>query len=92
MILAACFLGAALLAMVVLLYKLQRLVHEERRSWQLERANLLQRIQAPSVAVVDHSLEGQPPDPEAVSLDDDADYWQHKADLLLQQERERLSA
>ena len=90
MTLAAVFLGVADLALIVLLYKLQKLMHEERRSTQLERANLLQRIQAPEIAVVDHSNEGQPIDPEAVSLDDDADYWHHKADLLLEQERERL--
>ena len=90
MTLAAVFLGVADLALLVLVYKLQKLMHEERRSTQLERANLLQRIQAPQIAVVDHSVEGQPIDPEAVSLDDDADYWQHKADLLLEQERERL--
>ena len=91
MTLAAVFLGVALVALIVLLDRLSRRMHEERRSWQLERANLLQRIQAPEIAVVDHSNEGQPIDPEAVSLDDDADYWHHKADLLLQQERERLT-
>ena len=94
MTLAAVFLGAALLALIVLLDRMDKRLREERKSWQLERANLLQRIQAPEIAVVDHSNEGQPLDPQAVSIDDDADYWEdwaEKAERLMAEERERLS-
>jgi hypothetical protein len=93
MILAACFLGVALLALVLLLYKLQRLVHEERRSWQLERANLIQRIAAPELAAVDHSNAGQTLDMPHVPVDDDEAYWdwQKKAEELMQTELGRLN-
>lgn len=89
MILAAVFLGVSDLALLVLVYKLQKLMHEERRSTQLERTNLLQRIQAPEIAVVSHANEGQPFDPPAVSLDDDQDHWDwvRKAEELMVQER-----
>ena len=56
MILAICALGAANIAMLILLDRLSHLMLEERKSWQLERANLLQRIQAPERAVVEHSV------------------------------------
>ena len=46
---------------------------EERASWATERGTLLQRLQAPEQAIVDHSLTVQhsPPAP-AVAMDDDA--------------------
>lgn len=81
----------ALAGLIGLLFFVQRQMAEERRAWSLERTGLLQRIQAPELAVVSHANEGQPIDPPAVSLDDDADYWAQKADELLQLERERLN-
>ena len=50
-------LSVAVVALVVLLDRCEKRMLEERKGWQLERANLIQRIQAPQVAVMDHSAQ-----------------------------------
>lgn len=51
----------------------------ERRENAKERAELLQRIQAPEAAVVAHDVKGR--DVPAVGVDDDDAYWASKEDL-----------
>ncbi len=47
---------------------------QERSQWSRERETLLQRIQAPEVAVVQHQV-ADAVDRPAVNLEDDSDYW-----------------
>lgn len=42
--------------------------------WARERSVLLQRIQAPEVAAVQHDAPVGP-SPEAIGFDNDAEYW-----------------
>lgn len=93
MTLAAVFLGVAVVALIVLLDRAEKRMAEERRAWSLERTGLLQRIQAPEIAVIDHSNGGQTIDPQHVPIDDDDAHWdwQKKAEELMQAERERLN-
>ncbi len=44
----------------------------ERAQWAAERSKLLDRIQAPEIAVAPEAEEGEK---QYVSLDDDADFW-----------------
>ena len=48
---------------------------EERKRAAEEREGLLQRIQAPEVAVAQHAAQGRPEGLLHVPLDDDAAYW-----------------
>jgi hypothetical protein len=54
----------------------------ERREWTRERADLLQRSQAPAQAVAEHTAQltvlRSPP---AVNTDDDGDFWASKEEL-----------
>lgn len=46
----------------------------ERREHSAEREMLLQRIQAPQVAVAQHQVKDLPPDPPPLPYDDDEAY------------------
>ena len=49
---------------------------DERSQWARERADLLQRIQAPEQAVVQHALAAPiPPSPATIPVDDDEAFW-----------------
>ena len=54
----------------------------ERQAWATERQALLQRIQAPEVAVTQHQVDNAGPDLPAVSIEDDADYWRAQQEAL----------
>lgn len=76
----AARLTVTLLALSLILFLLyhwhrEKTVGEERQAWARERAELLQRIQAPEIAVVDHSRgdNWQAPDPAPAMSD--ADLW-----------------
>jgi hypothetical protein len=60
---------------------------EEQAAWRLERASLLQRIQAPQVAVYQHDVPEEAENPRAVSPDSDRDYWDAADDVLKQMAR-----
>ncbi len=67
----------------------------ERADWATERADLLQRIQAPEHAVMQHALtQPLPPSPASVPVDDDDAFWeaQMTKDQLAQFEAERERA
>ena len=67
---------ASIAANAVLVYFLTRLVREESAANRRQTATLLQRIQAPDVAVQQHAIETQPIEtPRPVSLFDDEDHW-----------------
>lgn len=62
----------------------------ERDQWASERQTLLQRIQAPEVAVTQHQVDNAGPDLPAVGIDDDAGYWkarQEQAEALERMEQ-----
>lgn len=51
----------------------------ERALWATERGDLLQRIQAPEQAIVQHALNAPiPPSPPTVPVDDDEAYWESR--------------
>ena len=54
----------------------------EQAAWRLERASLLQRIQAPEVAVVAHDVGEAGAQPPAVNAFDDEDYWGAQQQML----------
>jgi hypothetical protein len=60
---------------------------EEQAAWRLERASLLQRIQAPQVAVYQHDVPEDAENPRAVIPDSDEDYWDAADDVLKQMAR-----
>jgi hypothetical protein len=62
-------------------------VREEQAAWRLERASLLQRIQAPDRAVVAHEIPAEAVSPPAVDAFDDEDYWDAQRGLLAKIER-----
>jgi hypothetical protein len=53
----------------------------ERTEWARERADLLQRIQAPREAVLEHQLRDVDTSPPAVGIEDDDGYWESKDEL-----------
>jgi hypothetical protein len=59
----------------------------EQAAWRLERASLLQRIQAPQVAVYQHDVPEDAENPRAVIPDSDEDYWDAADDVLKQMAR-----
>lgn len=63
---------ASLLAVLFVLDRMGRRQHEERREHREEIAVLLQRIQAPEVAVQQHASQDSPPPLVGVPLTDDA--------------------
>lgn len=54
----------------------------ERREAAAERADLLQRIQAPQQAVYEHSVGTRPPLPEPLPFDDDEAFHASREDLV----------
>ena len=70
-------LGAGLLAMVWLQDRTAQRMAQERKDWQQERAGLLQRIQAPERAVIEHATRDARDQP-AVNAFDHQDYWEAK--------------
>jgi uncharacterized protein (DUF1800 family) len=50
-------------------------------AWQQERASLLQRIQAPGHAVIEHHNQEPVVAPPAVSEFDDEDFWESREAL-----------
>lgn len=84
------------LAFLCLLVTVVLIVHDNRsarREWARERANLVQRIQAPAQAVLAHAQAEQPPvSPPAVLPDSDEDFWESRdalADRLMAEEVKR---
>lgn len=64
----------------------------ERQEVRAERSDLLQRIQAPQHAVVQHHNEHDPYDsPPAVHPDLDDDHWLNKDDLAEMMAREEIN-
>jgi len=53
----------------------RRHMAEERATWATERGDLLQRIQAPEQAVIDHSVQEMAPAVRPVAMDDDRAQW-----------------
>lgn len=68
----------------------------ERDQYLAQFADLCQRIQAPSVAVTDHSIQAVvSPVPQAVGFDDDEGYWrssESKEQLAERMMREEVEA
>lgn len=61
-----------------------------REAYMAHTADLLQRIQAPEAAVVQHQILTSPrPDPSAPSFDDDAGFWESKEDMAARLANER---
>lgn len=58
----------------------------ERSQWSRERETLLQRIQAPEVAVVQHQV-AEAVDRPAVNLEDDSDYWKAQQEAMERMEQ-----
>jgi hypothetical protein len=76
----------------VLIGRVERFVErrqwrEEQAAWRLERASLLQRIQAPDRAVVAHEIPAEAVSPPAVSMFDDEDHWAAERQLIERIER-----
>jgi hypothetical protein len=69
-------LGILLAGFLIVLDRRDARAHEERQANRLERAGLLQRIQAPEQAVIDHTVGEDPEVLEAVDLNDDKSYWE----------------
>lgn len=63
---------ASLLAVLFILDRMGRRQHEERQEHREEIASLLQRIQAPEVAVQQQAAQDYPAPPVAVPLSDSA--------------------
>lgn len=72
-------LAILLAASLFVMDRKDRRAHEERQANRLERANLLQRIQAPREAVIAHQIPKDAPTPEAVDLNSDDAYWEARA-------------
>lgn len=87
----ALLLAYAVIGLLLgLVYFLVKLQTTERAAVAAERADLLQRIQAPEVAVIRHDLDALPPDPLPLAYDDDAAFHQSReemADALARIER-----
>ena len=78
-------LTAVAIVCLVLVELQNRRFQQERQEWVRERAELLQRIQAPDQAVIAHQARHDAiTTPPAVRFDDDADYWQ--ADRLTKEQ------
>lgn len=75
------YLCTALLAQTALVAFLLIDRRAERHESAAERADLLQRIQAPEVAVASHAVKDSRPAPQPAGFDDDAAYWQSKEEL-----------
>ena len=67
-------------------------IRDHAESARAERADLLQRIQAPEVAVVSHATRAAEPDPLPLPYDDDEAFNTYRAELADQPTREELAA
>lgn len=69
---------AVTVAFAALLYLQLRQTATREKEWALERGALLQRIQAPELAVTEHArVEEEEPHPY-VSFDNDEEFWEAK--------------
>jgi hypothetical protein len=76
---------ALLVAVIVLLFasayvrerQNARFIRDREDEWRLERTALLQRIQAPEVAVVEAAKKDTPA-PPSIAYDSDEEYWRAK--------------
>lgn len=71
-------LGIAQAALIAFLLHDRRV---ERRENATERAELLQRIQAPELAVIAHQVGDAPPGPEALDPNDDEAWHASREDM-----------
>jgi hypothetical protein len=78
------------IACLVLVELQNRRFQRERETWASERADLLQRIQAPEQAVLEHQTVRGITSPPAVNPFDDEDYWQ-AANMTKEQLAEQMT-
>lgn len=85
-------LAGVIAALLLERYMTVRANREDQAAWRLERASLLQRIQAPELAVIEHQTAGVAQNPAAVSMHSDDDFWKAQEALgrIEQMEREGL--
>lgn len=67
-------------------------IREHAAEARAERADLLQRIQAPEVAVVSHASNAAGPDPVPLPFDDDEAFKSYRDELLGGPSRDELAA
>ena len=89
MILALVALSVALVALIVLHDRDAKRTLEERKGWQLERANLIQRACAPQLAAMDHSAQQHqtPPGTVHAMTDEEAAKAEEAARVIAEMER-----
>lgn len=75
-------LGVALILGVILLFREWKIA-EERREWAAERADLLQRIQAPEQAVTDYSAGKKDEIVFPIPFDDDEEAFRARERMNL---------
>jgi hypothetical protein len=80
-------LAGVIAALLVERWASARTSREEQAAWRLERASLLQRIQAPERAVVAHEVPAEAVNPPAVNGFDDQDYWDEQQRMLTEIQR-----
>jgi hypothetical protein len=78
---------AVILILAGLIVWLERSHRLEGAAWRLERASLLQRIQAPERAIVAHEIPDMAVNPPAVNSFDDADHWDEQRRMMAEIER-----
>lgn len=71
--------GCVCLLLVILALLWDR--REERHEWTRDRADLLQRIQAPELAVVEHQTREMPVSPAPLPYDDDMAFHKTREEL-----------
>jgi hypothetical protein len=77
----------AVVALAGLVVWLERSHRLEGDAWRLERASLLQRIQAPERAIIAHEIPDTAVNPAAVNSFDDEDHWAEQRRLMADIER-----
>ena len=75
-------IAVALILGVVLLFREWKIA-EERREWAAERAELLQRIQAPEQAIADHSTGKKNDIVLPIPFDDDEEAFRAREQMNL---------
>ena len=82
-------LSVAVVALIVLLDRCEKRMLEERKGWQLERANLIQRACAPQLAAMDHSAQQHQTSPGTVHAmsDEEAAAAEEAARVIAEMER-----
>jgi hypothetical protein len=78
---------ATILVLAGVVVWLERSHRLEGAAWRLERASLLQRIQAPERAIVAHEIPDTAVNPPAVNGFDDEDHWAEQRRLMADIER-----